>query len=188
MLVKKGWLSLTPTDDAQERKDPTPKNPIPVLEQGAVLAVDSADVQAKKTKAPKRFTKSALIDELERRGIGRPSTFAAIIKNIEDKGYVTTNDKRFLIPTKTGEEVVDTLKDNFLFMEYSFTETMENNLDGITEGKASYLDVVKTTYDLLETELTESKKTLKPKYPCPSCGSAMQRRKGKNGLYGVSRV
>src|SRR5690606_37821695 len=98
--------------------------------------------EGKETQPPKRFTDAGLVKELEKRGIGRPSTYAAIIKTIQDRGYVI-RDGRTLFPTPTGEVVSTFLEENFDdYISDSFTAEMEDELDEIAEGKLSYEKVL----------------------------------------------
>ncbi len=108
--------------------------------------------------------------ELEKRGIGRPSTYAAIIDTIASRGYVKT-EKRFLMPTPLGEKVVDALSGNFSFVEYEFTRTMEQALDDIAAGKTDYRAVIGEAHARLERELQAfTKATGKT---CPKWGKPM---------------
>ncbi|WWL44832.1 DNA topoisomerase [Pseudomonas parakoreensis] len=83
-----GWMKLLQQDDTDEESTDLPKNPVPALQPKQILNVLQGEVLNQKTKPPGRFTKASLIKELERRGIGRPSTFSAIVKNITSKGLV----------------------------------------------------------------------------------------------------
>ena len=93
------------------------------MKPGTKATALSGVLLTKKTKPAPRSTEASLVRELEKRGIGRPSTYAAIIDTIASRGYVKT-EKRFLVPTPLGEKVVDALRGNFSFVEYEFTRTM----------------------------------------------------------------
>jgi DNA topoisomerase-1 len=117
-----GWTALFADDtedgDAKKKND-TPDNPIPMLEPGQTISAIEGKVLTKKTRAPSRYTQAALVKELERLGIGRPSTYAAIMDTISKRGYVE-HDKagKYLVPTELGETVLDALvKGNFSFIE-----------------------------------------------------------------------
>ena len=87
------------------------------------------------TKPPPRFTEASLVKELEKRGIGRPSTYASIISTIQDRGYARLVNRRFYAQ-KMGEIVTDRLRENFSeLMDYGFTAEMEETLDEIATGK-----------------------------------------------------
>lgn len=135
----------------------------------------------KKTKPAARFTESSLVRELEKRGIGRPSTYAAILDTIMSRGYVKT-EKRFLAPTPLGVMVVDNLRGNFSFVEYEFTRMMEQALDDIAAGKADYHSVISEAHARLKQELQAfAKGTGKV---CEKCGKPMVRRVKKPGKDG----
>ena len=138
-LLSQGWKVLTAGDaTADDVEDATePENPVPAMKPGTRPTALTGTVLTKKTKPAARFTEASLISELEKRGIGRPSTYAAILDTIMSRGYVKT-EKRFLTPTPLGVMVVDSLHGNFSFVEYEFTRIMEQALDDIAAGKADY--------------------------------------------------
>jgi hypothetical protein len=100
---------------------------------------------------------------LENIGIGRPSTYAAILKNVQTRGYLE-DDNKYLRPTPTGNLVVDTLTTRFSFVEYEFTRNLEQQLDDIAEGKAQYLAVVATADEQLQRELSALRQTPRVSY------------------------
>ncbi|MDR1314658.1 MAG: hypothetical protein LBQ12_13465 [Deltaproteobacteria bacterium] len=173
-----GWKTLTPRDQAQdEKEDPELDNPVPALEEGARISPDRGEVRTRRTQAPPRYTQAALIRELERRGIGRPSTYASIMGNISARGYVQENKKRQLEATLTGEELVGLMEGAFGFLEYGFTRGLEERLDCIAEGRAEYLPVVKDAYAALQDELRGFRRQLceNGAAACPACGEPLAR-------------
>ena len=175
-MLSQGWKVLTAGDAATEDADEAePENPVPAMQPGTKATAISGEVLTKKTKPAPRFTEASLVRELERRGIGRPSTYAAILDTIQQRGYVKT-EKRFLVPTPLGEKVVDSLRGKFSFADYEFTRTMEQALDDIAEGKADYRAVVGKAHAQLETELKAFAQASGK--PCPACGKPMNRRSG----------
>lgn len=182
-LLSSGWKILVKADQAEDTEDAPqePENPVPAMKPGTKATALSGALLTKKTKPAPRFTEASLVRELEKRGIGRPSTYAAIIDTIASRGYVKT-EKRFLVPTPLGEKVVDALSGNFSFVEYEFTRTMEQSLDDIAEGKADYRSVIAAAHARLETELAAfAKATGKA---CPKCGKPMVHRFKKPGKDG----
>lgn len=182
-LLSQGWKMLTAEDAATEDSGDSTEseNPVPAMKPGTRPTALSGTVQTKKTKPAARFTEASLIRELEKCGIGRPSTYAAILDTIMARSYVKT-DKRFLVPTPLGVMVVDALRGNFSFVEYEFTRTMEQALDDIAEGKADYRAVIGGAHTRLEQELQAfAKATGKV---CPTCGKPMLRRMKKPGKDG----
>lgn len=182
-LLSQGWKVLTAEDAATEDADDSaePENPVPAMKPGTRPTALTGTVLTKKTKPAARFTEASLIRELQKRGIGRPSTYAAILDTIMSRGYVKT-EKRFLTPTPLGVMVVDGLCGNFSFVEYEFTRQMEQALDDIAAGKADYRAVISEAHARLEQELQAFAKA-KGKV-CPKCGKPMVRRVKKPGKDG----
>lgn len=182
-LTSAGWMKLVAsdqTDEGQDAKEPT--NPIPEVDVGDMLSVESGKVLEKRTKAPSRYTQAALVKKLESEGIGRPATYAAIMDNIVSRAYVKT-EKKFLVPTPTGELIVDSLAGKFEFINFAFTREVEEDLDRIAQGEAGYKAVISKVYDQLKTELTTLQISATPKHPCPECGKSLRRIKGKSGHF-----
>ncbi|MDY0203759.1 MAG: type I DNA topoisomerase [Desulfovibrio desulfuricans] len=183
-LLSQGWKVLAdqengPDEGGEEEKEPI--NPVPAMKPGTKATALTGTVTTKKTKPAARFTEASLIRELEKRGIGRPSTYATIIDTISSRKYVTT-EKRFLVPTPLGEKIVSGLCGHFSFIEYDFTRTMEQSLDDIAEGKADYRAVIASAHDQLSREVQEfAKATGKV---CEKCGKPMAHRVKKPGKDG----
>lgn len=182
-LLAPGWKILTAEDAAAEEAEGStePENPVPAMKPGTKATALSGVLLTKKTKPAPRYTEASLVRELEKRGIGRPSTYAAIIDTIASRGYVKT-EKRNLVPTPLGVMVVDGLCGNFGFIEYEFTKNMEQSLDDIAEGKAEYRALIADVYAQLEQELAAfAKATGKA---CPKCSKPMVHRVKKPGKDG----
>jgi DNA topoisomerase-1 len=170
-LIQPGWKALVAKDQTDE-DEAEPDNQVPKLEAGQSLTAQDGKLITKKTKPPARFSEASLIKELENRGIGRPSTYAAILENIINlKGYLKL-EKRQLVPTETGEKVAGALTGNFQFMEYAFTKEMEDGLDVLAEGKAAYREMVAKYHDLLSQEIKGYVAATSPK--CPACGQPLR--------------
>lgn len=186
-LLSQGWKVLADQEGgpyaegegSEEEKEPI--NPVPVMKPGTKATALPGTVTTKKTKPAARFTEASLIRELEKRGIGRPSTYAAIIDTISSRKYVTT-EKRFLVPTPLGEKIVSGLCGHFSFIEYDFTRTMEQSLDDIAEGKADYRAVIASAHDQLSREVQEFAKATGR--VCEKCGKPMVHRVKKPGKDG----
>ena len=187
-LLSQGWKVLADQEDGlcaegegSEEAEKEPCNPVPAMKPGTKATALTGTLTTKKTKPAARFTEASLIRELEKRGIGRPSTYAAIIDIISSRKYVIT-EKRFLVPTPLGEKIVSGLCGHFSFIEYEFTRTMEQSLDDIAEGKAEYRAVIASAYDRLSKEVWEfAKATGKV---CEKCGKPMVHRVKKPGKDG----
>ncbi len=129
--------------------------------------------------------------ELEKRGIGRPSTYASIIRTIETRGYVEKENKA-LKPTDTGDVVSSFLEENFMeYINDTFTAEMEDSLDDIANGTKEYLKVLKTFYGPFLKDVKAKEKTAKittlgdadAKFKCPKCGSSMIIKLGRGGKF-----
>lgn len=126
---------------------------LPAVVAGEELALSKIDPTQKFTQPPGRYSEAGLIKELEKRGIGRPSTYAAIISTIQDRGYVVKEEKSFH-PTPVGEAVVDFLVANFpRVFEYEFTAKMETDLDLIADGKKEWVPTVAEFWNPLSEQI-----------------------------------
>jgi hypothetical protein len=126
----------------------------PSLGRGTQLHADSARVLNKQTRPPNGYTQASLIKKLEHEGIGRPSTYPAILKNIITRNYID-DSKKILRATDLGILLIDALKGHFAFLEYDYTRSLEQQLDDIAEGKAQYLNVVSSIDGQLKKELAQ---------------------------------
>lgn len=179
-----GWLKADPASASEDVI-------LPAFAEGDALTLADILSTEKQTEPPARYSEAGLVKELEKRGIGRPSTYASIIKTLEDRGYVE-KVARALQPTDTGDVVSTFLEANFpSYISDSFTAEMEDELDEIAEGKRSYEKTLKDFYtpflkevktkDKLEkiTNLGEAPKGML----CPVCGSEMIVKLGRGGKF-----
>ncbi len=144
------------------------------------------------TKPPARFSEAALVKELEKKGIGRPSTYASIISTIQDRGYVRLEKRRFYAE-KIGDIVTIRLDENFSdLMDYGFTAAMEEYLDEIAEGELDWIDVLNRFYADFSAKLAKAGDTesgMRPNeptqtdIPCPQCERPMMIRTGSTGVF-----
>ncbi len=126
---------------------------LPDVKEGQNLTLNGLEPKQHFTKPVARFNEASLVKELEKRGIGRPSTYASIISTIQDRGYARIESKRFYAE-KMGEIVNDRLMENFDdLIGYDFTANMERQLDEIAEGKASWKGVLNEFYEDFEQKL-----------------------------------
>jgi len=186
-LLIPGWRAVTAVDAADEADDHERDDSgrVPSLIQGISIQAESGKVLNKITAAPPRYTEASLVKKLEQMEIGRPSTYAAIMKNIRDRGYVVI-DKRKLRPTPLGRELIASLLTaDFSFIEFSFTRQMEHQLDGIAAGEGSYAGIVSQVYQRLADDIgrVRGSGALPPRYPCPKCGQALRRVNGSSGVF-----
>lgn len=183
-VVFDGWLKV----DTRARGEDTE---VPKIEQGDKLKCKNIEIEAKQTQPPNRYTEAGLIKELEKRGIGRPSTYASIMNTITQRGYVT-KEGRTLIPTDTGDVVSTFLEEHFAdYIGDHFTSNMEDQLDEIATGERTYIKTLSDFYKPFK-QAVDAKEDIEklttlgvgPKeFPCPICGSGMVKKLGKNGTF-----
>jgi DNA topoisomerase I len=145
----------------------------------------------KQTEPPSRYSEAGLIKELEKRGIGRPSTYASIIKTLEDRQYAEKRD-RTLFPTDIGEVVSNFLEENFSsYISDSFTAEMEDKLDEIAKGDRTYRKTLEDFYKPFHKDVKSKEKIDKvtnlgiadDRFKCPICNSSMVIKLGKGGKF-----
>lgn len=183
-VIREGWLLADP----QAKGEDTILPQVKAADNLSLLNIESTQ---KQTEPPNRYSEAGLIKELEKRGIGRPSTYASIINTIVERGYVE-KDGRTLKPTDTGDVVSTFLEDNFeKYISDTFTAEMEDELDEIAEGKREYEPTLRDFYKPFIKEVKEKEKTAKlttlgeadPKLKCPICDSRMVVKLGKSGKF-----
>lgn len=162
---------------------------LPDLKVGQELSLQKLDPNQHFTKPPARFSEAALVKELEKCGIGRPSTYASIISTIQDRGYVRLEKRRFYAE-KIGEIVSERLGENFSdLMDYSFTARMEESLDRIAEGDLEWKSTLSAFYRNFEKQLEVADADMRPNdatdtdIPCDKCGRHMTIRTGSTGVF-----
>ena len=144
-------------DDEQEKLD----SPLPDLSEGEALKADGYDKQQHFTQPPARYTEASLVRAMEEKGVGRPSTYAAIIATIQDREYVVKTDKK-LSPTKLGEVVNGLMMDRFPnIISVEFTAGMEKQLDQVEAGQINWKRVLEEFYKGFHQEMLDAEEALK---------------------------
>ncbi len=183
-ILNMNWLLADPAARGEEVE-------LPKVNQGEILDLVKINAEGKQTQPPNRYTDAGLIKELEKRGIGRPSTYASIIKTIIDRGYISKEGKT-LIPTDTGDVVSSFLEEHFThYISDSFTAEMEDKLDEIAGGKRTYLKTLKDFYGPFTKEIQSKEDISKlttlgkadTKFKCPKCGSKMDIKLSRMGKF-----
>ena len=183
-IIFDGWLKADPLSASEDVI-------LPKLSAGNPLKLLNMDAEEKETQPPARYSEAGLIKELEKRGIGRPSTYASIIKTLEDRGYVEKKVKA-LCPTDTGEVVSSFLEKHFTtYISDSFTAEMEDELDDIANGARTYKKTLSDFYTPFLKEVKEKEQVPKVtnlgKAPedlkCPVCGANMIIKLGRGGKF-----
>ena len=166
---------------------------LPVMKSGEVLDLQKLMPTQHFTKPPARYTEASLVKELEKQGIGRPSTYAAIISTIQDRGYVQVEKRRFYAQ-KMGDIVTERLVESFSdLMDYNFTANMESSLDDVAKGRRQWQELLDAFYAEFSATLLKAQNDddggMRPNSPtetdieCPKCGRTMQVRTGSTGVF-----
>lgn len=184
VIAKEGWLKADPRARGEDVV-------LPEVAEGDDVSLVKIWDEQKFTQPPARYTEAGLVKELEKRGIGRPSTYASIIKTLIDREYVV-KEGRALRPTATGDVVSSFLEEHFAkYISDTFTAEMEDELDQIAQGEREYVKTLKDFYtpfhkDVQGKEHVDKLTTLgdAPKeFPCPLCGSKMVMKLSRNGVF-----
>ena len=182
-LVFDGFTKIWQTTSNQQQ--------LPALRTGQRVSAVDIRCDQRFTKPPARYTEGSLVRALEKEGIGRPSTYAAIISTIQERRYVEQTEKKFFA-TDLGEIVTDKLSEFFpKIMDITFTRHMEEQLDKIEEQHLDWLGVLKEFYgpfkqslDTATAQMKHAKAEVTPsEYTCPKCGQQVVYRFGKNGKF-----
>ena len=179
-----GYLAVMPSRDEDAE--------LPDLKKGDSLSLLNLIPQQHFTKPPARYSEAMLVKELEKRGVGRPSTYAAIISTIQDRGYVRIENKR-MHAEKIGDIVTDRLVESFSdLMDYGFTATMETQLDDIATGNLNWKYVLDRFYTDFNAKLLTAKDSeagMRPNTPsqteieCSQCSRPMMIRTAGTGVF-----
>lgn len=184
IVTDPGWLLADPRAKGEDTILPRVKAEEPLT----LLDIKSEE---KFTEPPNRYTEAGLVKELEKRGIGRPSTYASIMKTIIDRGYVL-KEGRTLKPTATGDVVSTFLEKHFdTYISDSFTAEMEDELDQIANGEREYEKTLRDFYTPFHKDVASKEDIPKltglgdaPKeFPCPLCGGPMEMKLSRNGVF-----
>jgi DNA topoisomerase-1 len=183
-VILPGWLSADPDARGEDVE-------LPKVAKAEMLTLVELSDQAKFTEPPGRYSEAGLVKELEKRGIGRPSTYASIIKTLNDRGYVI-KDGKALKPTDTGDVVSSFLEAHFAnYISDVFTAEMEDKLDDLANGTREYVKTLKEFYGPFLKDVKAKDKLDKittlgdadPKFKCPKCNGSMIIKLAKNGKF-----
>lgn len=181
-----GYMKVQPP---QSKKDEDVV--LPDLKPGDVLNLQELLPSQHFTKPTPRYTEASLVKELEKQGIGRPSTYAAIISTIQDRGYARVESRRFYAE-KMGEIVTDRLTENFKeLLDYGFTANMEEALDDVANGERDWKSLLDEFYTDFQSQLdaANDESGMRANDPvevglkCPDCGRPMQVRTASTGVF-----
>ena len=186
-----GFLRLWQTTLENGEVDEDLADRLPDLQESSKVSADKVESEKHMTQPPPRYSESSLIKELEEKGIGRPSTYAAILTTIQDRKYVEKIENRF-VPTDLGNVVTELLVENFKdIVDVAFTATMEDKLDQIEEGKAEWVKTLRDFYTPFEGTLALAAEKMRDvkreetptELDCPKCGKKLVIKWGRNGKF-----
>jgi DNA topoisomerase-1 len=192
VLKFEGFLKVyEEAKDSKDEEDEALKHKLPVLTGGQKLTLKGLDTEQHFTEPPPRFNEASLVKELEERGIGRPSTYSAILSTIQERQYVQKIGGKFS-PTEIGLVVTDLLVENFKdIFDLQYTARLEEELDEIEDGKELWKDALAEFYKKFEKDLHYAEKHMenvkrmeKPTdEKCERCGSPLVIKWGKHGSF-----
>ena len=187
VVVFKGFTVLYQEAATNSDTNKNQEGQLPPLKKDQLLDLIKLEPAQHFTQPPPRFTEATLIKALEENGIGRPSTYAAILSNISGKEYVAFEKKRFK-PTELGFLVTDLLIKGFPdILDTAFTAQMENNLDKIERGEVKWSNILKQFYDPFQKDMEKAKEEMKGEILtdiiCEKCSKQMSIKSGRNGLF-----
>jgi DNA topoisomerase-1 len=177
--------------EGKDEEDEELKHKLPALEAGQKLTLKELKPEQHFTEPPPRFNEASLVKELEERGIGRPSTYAAILTTIQERQYVQKIGGKFT-PTEIGLVVTDLLVENFRdIFDLQYTARLEENLDEIEEGKEKWQDAMADFYKKFQKDLKYAEKHMenikrmeKPTdEKCEKCGAPLVIKWGRHGSF-----
>ena len=188
-----GFLALyqSTEDDTEAKGKNGEKDELPDLAEGMKLAVKQIEPKQHFTTPPPRYSEASLVKAMEENGIGRPSTYAAILSNIQDKGYAVL-EKGYFHPSELGCIVSDLLVENFPdIFNVDFTAQMENDLDRVEANEADAQDVLNRFYEVFESRVAKAADHMHSvkgvgvptDLSCPACSKRLHIKVGKNGPF-----
>ena len=193
VIQSSGWREYATLEPVSENDTPLPKLDIKRQYDGTVKR------EQKETKPPSRYTEHTLIKKLEAAGIGRPSTYAAILENVKGRGYIGPDKKSgkkkadtYLVPGADGVYVVGALI-NMAFMGYRYTQEVEKALDEIAKGNKGYINIVRPMYTQLSADIEQrlDAYSLVEVRDCPQCKNPViqksKKRKGRVNTFWVHK-
>jgi DNA topoisomerase-1 len=177
-------------DDSKDAADDQ-ESLLPPMEEGRPVTLDDITANQHFTEPPPRFSEASLVKALEEHGIGRPSTYATIISTLQNREYVTLDNKRFY-PSDVGRIVNKFLTDHFTkYVDYSFTANLEDDLDAVARGEKDWIPLMNDFWRPFTQLITEKEESVQRRdvtqesidEKCPECGNPLSIRLGRNGRF-----
>ncbi len=189
-IVDPGFMSVY-QEDTDDGKDGEEQNLLPELAMGETVTLEALHTEQHFTEPPPRYTEASLIKALEEYGIGRPSTYAAIIATLQQREYVVLDKKRFR-PTDVGRIVNKFLTEHFSrYVDYEFTAKLEDELDAVSRGEEEWVPLMRSFWQPFKHLVDDKEKSVQRKdvtqealdEQCPKCGKPLSIRLGKRGRF-----
>ncbi len=190
-IVDPGFMAVY-REDVDDSKDADEQQSLlPELNEGEVVALEAIHTDQHFTEPPPRYTEASLIKTLEEHGIGRPSTYAAIIATLQQREYVTLDKKRFQ-PTDVGRIVNKFLTEHFArYVDYEFTAHLEDSLDAVSRGEQDWVPLMRAFWEPFRELVDDKEKSVQRKdvtqealdEACPKCGKPLSIRLGRRGRF-----
>ena len=189
-IVDPGFMSVY-REDTDDGKDGEEQNLLPELAVGETVRLEAIHADQHFTEPPPRYTEASLIKALEEYGIGRPSTYAAIIATLQQREYVVLDKKRFK-PTDVGRIVNKFLTEHFSrYVDYEFTAKLEDELDAVSRGEEEWVPLMRSFWQPFKQLVDDKEKSVQRKdvtqealdEQCPKCGKPLSIRLGKRGRF-----
>lgn len=189
-LVDPGFLLVYEEGVDDKKAGEEDEKMLPPLKIGEVVKLKEINTRQHFTDPPPRFTEASLVKNLEEFGIGRPSTYANIISTLQQRQYVTLEQKRF-IPTDTGRVVNKLLTEHFTrYVDYGFTAELEDQLDAVSRGEQEWVPLMHKFWEKFKALVDDKMKTIQRQdfqeildEACPLCGKPLTKRLGKQGYF-----
>jgi len=189
-IASPGFMSLY-REGSDDAKADDQDRLLPPLKEGESVVLKQIRPEQHFTEPPPRFTEASLVKTLEEYGIGRPSTYAAIISTLQDRGYAVLEKKRFY-PTDVGRVVNRFLTEYFsTYVDYDFTARLEDELDAVSRGEEDWIPLLQQFWSPFKSLIDHTQETVKRSdvthepldEPCPECGAPLSIRLGRHGRF-----
>ena len=189
-IASPGFLAVY-EEGVDNRKEAEREIRLPALSEGELLALEEVRAEQHFTEPPPRYSEATLVKTLEEHGIGRPSTYAAIIQTLQQREYVVLEKRRFF-PTDVGRVVSRFLTQHFdRYVDYDFTANLEDDLDAISRGEKEWVPVMESFWKDFKHQVVTKDETVKRSdvtqeamdEACPECGKPLSIRLGRRGRF-----
>jgi DNA topoisomerase I len=187
-LVKPGFMAVYQEGTDEKKAEDEDESLLPVMLKGEYVDLRGIRKEQHFTEPPPRYSEASLVKALEAYGIGRPSTYAAIISTLETREYVTLDKRRFQ-PTDVGRVVNKFLSEHFKkYVDYDFTARLEDDLDAVSRGEREWRPLLKEFWTEFHQQVLDKEDVDRPgiemmEEDCPKCGKKLSKRLGRNGYF-----